>query len=206
MNDNISFRRLKTLIKTKGYNMGEFAQKCGLAATSLTSMCNDKRHPKTDLLAKVCSVLQVYPSEVVLFEKIKINENHFSDDKREKLPLEFSGELTYKPLWDFLADYLNEWNKSNEIKKTEKDFFDSIEPPRRLNGVKAPPSENLIKARNARWGEGYTSQRTNRTDYSKGLNAVTRTKLRNDKPLNLSVIYEICKKLGCTIDFVLSYK
>lgn len=207
MDTNISFRKLKTVIKTKGMTIASFAEKCEIPYTGISNICADRRVPKTDLLAKICSVLQVYPSEIVSFDGITVNEKYFTDEKREPLPKEFVGAVTYKPLWFFLADYLAEYNKGKEPseKKTENDFFDSIEPPRRLAGYKV--TEGLgKKGVAARFGEGYESERKNRTDYSKGLPAVTRVKLRNDRPLNLSLVYEVCKKLGCTIDFVVGYK
>lgn len=207
MNENISFRRLKANIKARGLSGKEVAEKCGMLPNSFSMICRGERMPKTDVVAKICSVLQCYPSEIISFDDIKERADYFTDDKREPLPKDFTGELTYKPLWVFLADYLAEVNRDKEkgLRKTENDLFNQIEPPRRLAGYKIP--EGIAqKAFTARFGEGYKSERTKRTDYSKGLPGPTRVKLRNDRPLNLSVIYEICKKLGCTIDFVMSYK
>lgn len=209
MNENISFVHLKTVIKTKGLSLASVAEMCGKKPTDISNIATNRRIPKTDLLAKICSVLGVYPSEVVAFGGIKVNENFFTNDKRQPLPNEFEGAVTYKPMWMFLDDYLADWNRSHpgEKQKTAKDLFDGIEPPRRVSGIEPPSRETMQKARDARFGEGYKAEKEyRRTDYSKGLPAETRTKLRNDRPLNLSVIYEICKKLGCTIDFVMSYK
>ena len=92
-------------------------------------------------------------------------------------------------------------------------LFDKIEPPRCMNGSKVSgPFEEQIqnmvkKSVEVRYGKNYIAKRTDRKPVEKkGLPAITRTKLRNDRPLNLSVIYEIYKKLGCSIDFVISYK
>ena len=205
--NNISFRKLKTIIKTKGLSIAEVAEMCGVLPTNISSICCDRRTPLTDFLAKICSVLKVYPSEIVSFDDITVNEEYFTNDKREPLPQEFTGTVTYKPMWLFLADYLAEYNREHpEAEKTENELFDQIEPPRRLKGQTCDMREISRKGVAARFGEGHISPRKNRTDYSHGLPAKTRVKLRNDRPLNLSVIYEICKKLGCTIDFVMSYK
>ncbi len=201
MNKNIDFRYLKTEIKAHGYSIKEFAEKCGKTATEISAVCNGIRQPKTDFVAKMCSILSCYPSDIVSFAGYEIKEKYFKKENRLSLPSEASGELTYKPLWLFLADYLAEHEG-----KTANDLFNQIEPPRRVNGVKAVDPEVLKKAREKLFGENYVPKRTKNTDYSKGLPSDTRTKLRNDRPLNLSVIYEICKKLGCSIDWVLSYK
>ena len=203
---NISFKRLKTEIKSRGQSLLSVAKYCGVSPTHISGVCTGVVTPRSDLLAKMCAALQVYPSELVDFEGIKINEEYFAEGKRKKLPAEFKGELTYKPLWLFLTDYLAEVNEGKEVKKTENDLFDQIDPPRRIRGLAKPDSQTIKKAVAARFGEGYVAKRQNRKKYDKGLPAATRTKLRHDRPLNLAVIYEICKFLGCSVDWVISYK
>ena len=198
--NKINFKRFRYVLMSKRMTGIELAERLGLRQQEISMISTGRRIPKTDLLARICCVLKCYPSEICSFEDITINEKYFSDDRRQPLPAEAAGELTYKPLWMFLADYLY-----NIEGKTPNDLFDQIEPPRRIKQIKAPAGL-FEKGVEARFGEGYKSERTKRTDYSKGLPAVTRTKLRNDRPLNLATIYEICKKLGCSVDFVLSYK
>lgn len=211
MNENISFRRLKTVIKSKGLSIKEVAGLCGLVPTQLSSIVNGRVQPLSDVVAKLCFALKCYPSEIVSFENIKINENYFSDEQREKLPVESDGELTYSPFWFFLSKYLEDVNKgkSKEEQKDHNDLFNQIDPPRRKNATeeqKKEMKEIVMKGVKARYGENHVAQYKRYTDYSKGLPQTTRSKLRNDKPLNLSVIYEICKFLGCSIDFVIGYK
>jgi DNA-binding Xre family transcriptional regulator len=201
MNENISFRHFKTILRSKGISIAELAKKLGVKSQGISAIATGIRQPKTDLLARICFILHCYPSEVVEFDGINVNEDYFKKENREPLPSEATGEVSYRPLWYFLDDYLVEHEG-----KTANDLFDQIEPPRRLKGYKAPVKEYYQKAVEARFGEGYKSERKNRTDYSKGLPAMTRVKLRNDRALNLEVIYEICRKLGCSIDFVMSYK
>ena len=211
MNENISFRRLGVMIKSKGYSVKEMAGLCELVPTQLSSIINGRVQPLTDVVAKLCYQLKCYPSEIVSFDGIVINEKYFTDDKREKLPVESSGLLTYSPFWFFLKEYLEEVNKGKDKKdqKDHNDLFNLIEPPRRKelsDEQKEQIKEAAKKSLEARYGKDHQSKRAARTDYSKGLPLATRSKLRNDKPLNLSVIYEICKFLGCSIDFVIGYK
>lgn len=125
----------------------------------------------TDTVAKISALLKVHPSEFVSFEGVKENEVYFGKERRESLPKESKGELTYKPLWCFMSEY-----QRGHKGKTANDLFDRIETGRKTS------------------------------DKYKGLSEEIRTKLRNDRPLNMSVIYEICKFLGCSIDFVMGYK
>jgi len=204
--NGISFRRLKVVIKSHGYSIQSFAAECGVSPNRISMIGNDVSIPKTDFVAKMCSILRVYPSEIVCFDGIKLNDRYFNDDMKQPLPEEAEGNVTYKPLFMFLVDYLADYNFIHETEKTENDLFNQIEPPRRVKGIKSEVQKYAKKSVESRYGKGYKSQRESRTDYSKGLPAITRTKLRNDRPLNLAVIYEICKKLGCPVDFVMGYK
>lgn len=204
--NGISFRRLKVLIKAHGYSIQGFAKECGVSPNRISMICNDVSIPKTDFVAKMCSILKLYPSEIVCFDGIKLNEKYFNDDMKQPLPKEAVGDVTYQPLFMFLVDYLADYNFDHDTNKTENDLFNQIEPPRRLKGYESCVKDYAQKSVEARFGKGYVSKSKKRTDYTKGLPSATRTKLRNDRPLNLAVIYEICKKLGCPVDFVMGYK
>jgi DNA-binding Xre family transcriptional regulator len=193
--------KLKVQIKAKGLSVKEFSEKNGYKPHDISAICSGTRIPKTNTLARLCWQLQCYPSDIVTFTGYEVNAEYFSKSEREPLPSEAEGELSYKPLWLFLAEYL-----ADHEGKTPNDLFNKIEPPRRVNGSKHTDPEVLKKARDKLFGENYVPKRTNNTDYSRGLPSDTRTKLRNDRPLNLAVIYEICKFLRCSIDFVMSYK
>ena len=189
---------------SRGIKNYQLAEMCGFEKTEISNLCTGRRRPMTDFIAKVCAALKVYPSEIVSFEDIETG-SYFLTCQREPLPKEFSGELTYRPFWIMLTRYLDAYNRVNGTKLTHNDIFNKIDPPRRKKG--AVPSEEVInKLKTSKYGEDYKSKRKNRTDYSKGLPAVTRVKLRNDRPLNLEVIYEICKYIGCSIDFIMGYK
>lgn len=166
----ISFGKMKYRLLGKG-SVQETAESCGIKGTYLSGIYRGRIMPLSSTLAKVCSVLKCYPSEVCDFTGYDIKAGYFTDDKRVKLPEETRGEVTYKPLWVFLGEYC-ESHKG----KTANDLFDRIETGRK------------------------TSNRY------KGLSEEIRTKLRNDRPLNMNVIYSICKFLGCSIDFVMGYK
>ena len=167
---DISFSKMKYAVMMNGSVKG-VAERCGVSGTYLSGIYSGRIMPLSSTLAKVCSVLRVYPSEVCEFTGYEVKAGYFTDDKRQRLPERNEGEVTYKPLWMFLSEYLE-----NHKGKTANDLFDRIETGRKTS------------------------------DKYKGLSEEIRTKLRNDRPLNMSVIYEICKFLGCSIDFVMGYK
>lgn len=200
----IDFSVLKDYFKDNGIKMSFVAEKIGIASSRLTTIVRNVAYPTTDTLARICSVLRLPASRVVRFNGIEIND-YFLDKQPPYTPPETAdGVVTYKPLWLFLEEYLSEHKG-----KTADDLFDKIEPDRRKNNVYCGFTKEVIqKALEARGiTEGYeVKEKRNRRDYSVGLPYVTRTKLRQDRPLNIRNIYDICKYLGCSIDFVMSYK
>lgn len=209
MNENISFRNLKIVIKMKGMTIKSVTELCAEHASNISNICTGKRIPLTSLVAKICSILKVYPSEIVSFDDIEVNEELFPRSKREPLPFEFTGDVTYKPFWVFLAKYIEDWNKTHENKIDHNDIFNQIKSCRKemvTEEQRLKFQEAAKKGVEARFGEGYVAKYKNHYDYSNGLSLSTRTKLRNDRPLNIATIYEICKYFHCSIDYVMGYK
>ena len=200
----IDFSVLKDYFKDNGIKMSFVAEKIGIASSRLTTIVRNVAYPTTDTLARICSILRLPASRIVRFNGIEINDYFFDKTPPYNPPETADGVVTYKPLWLFLEEYLAEHKD-----KTADDLFDKIEPARRKNNVYCGFTEEVIqKALEARGiTEGYeVKEKRNRRDYSSGLPYATRTKLRQDRPLNIRNIYDICKYLGCSIDFVMSYK
>lgn len=219
MSDNeyqeiISFSKLKSMIISRRTTIKYLSEDIGLAQANLSAIITGWRYPKTDIIAKMAYVLKVPCSEIIEFKGIEPNpvqsewfEKH---EMKYRPPEDAKGNLSYAPLWELLEGFLetvNQSKKEGEADKTANDIFDKIEPYRRRNGMgNGLSEENLKKALRARGiEEGHISPRE-RHYKAKGLTPSTRTKLRNDRPLNIRQIYDICKYLGCGIDWVMSYK
>lgn len=197
----ISFRRLKEVLNENRIKNYELANAVGCETTQISGIINGVAFPKTDLLAAICRALSVPASEICTFTGYDIKP-YFKDMRVPYVPAkDAEGKVTYRPLRRFLEEYLREHEE-----KTADDLFDKIEPSRRRNGQFNRAS--IKKALEARGiTEDYEVKRERaRRDYTKGLPFLTRTKLRQDRPLNIRNIYDICRFLGCSIDFVMSYK
>ncbi len=202
----ISFSRLKELLQERGIKVKEFAETLGIASSAVSGfITSHTAFPLTDAIAKICYCLKVPVSEICVFKGIEISP-YFRERELFYKPSEDSvGEVTYRPLRRFLENYLE-----NHPDKTADDLYDKIEPARRRNGQvnKEILGKNVRKALLARGitADYEVKEKRARRDYSKGLPYEVRTKLRRDRPLNIRVIYDICKYLGCSVDFVMSYK
>ncbi len=209
-NELISMAPFKGVLESKGVKIKWVAEQCGIRPDRFTAIGTGRSLPKTDLLVKIANALNVPCSQIVEFKDIEPN----SMQKKwfEENPLTFkngtTGELTYEPFWMLIDGFLktvNEGKGKDEPLLTAKDLMDSIEPYRRRNGlVFGLNEENLEKSIAAR---GQTRKLDSKRVYkAKGLTPETRTKLRQNRPLGLQTIYDICKKLGCSIDWVVGYK
>lgn len=212
--DFITIEPLKRAVKEHGIKVKWLAERLNMHPAQITTMTRGLSLPKTDIIAKMAYVLKVPCSEIIEFKGIEPNpvqsewfEKH---EMKYRPPEDAKGDLSYAPLWELLEGFLetvNQSKKEGEADKTANDIFDKIEPYRRRNGMgNGLSEENLKKALKARGiEEGHVSLRE-RHYKAKGLTPSTRTKLRNDRPLNIRQIYDICKYLGCGIDWVMSYK
>ena len=201
----ISFRRLKECLQERQLKIVDFSRELGLDRTQVSGIINGVAFPKTDIIARLCFALKVPASEICTFSGYEISPYFKDKELLYKPPEDASGDLTYRPLRRFLEEYLREHKD-----KTADDLFDKIDPARRRNGQynEDGVKKAIKKALEVRGiTEGYEIKwAKDRRDYTKGLPYKTRTKLRQDRPLNIRNIYDICRFLGCSIDFVMSYK
>lgn len=207
----IDFSKLKAYLKSEGRSIVWLSDKCGVDRVALSQIVRNVAFPKTDLIAKIASALKVPVSQIVEF-KLDADEKKMAWFKDKVLPYlpdgENKGEVTYKPLRILTDMYLDYINGLKDSDKTANDLYDLIEPYRRRNRIGAEVKREWIeKAMEARgYDAGYKSERTDRKYRAKGLTPLTRSKIKNDKPLNIRAIYDICNFFGCSVDWVMSYK
>lgn len=204
----IDFSKLKRYLDGKGIKVKFLADKLGIFPNRLSQICKNNIFPKSDMVAKIAFILNVPVSEIVDF-KIIAGENKMKWFEGKALPYspdgEIKGEVTYEPLRLMMNMYLDYLYDNTGKEKTINDLFDLIEPCKRRNGLTGT-SGMYKKAMEARgYEEGYKSAR-DRKYKAKGLIPQIRTKLRNDVPVNMRTIYDICNFFGCSVDWVMSYK
>ncbi|MBO7715751.1 MAG: helix-turn-helix transcriptional regulator [Methanobrevibacter sp.] len=185
----VDFKKLKACIIAKGMSVKGLGEEIGVRGSYISAVIGGRVIPKSDMVAKMCGVLKCYPSEIMEFEGISVDERFFSKDKR--VPLTGGKELSYGPLWYFILEY-----KKTHPERDAKWIFDLIKTETKVNEKAA---EALRESRKERYG-------VEKEKETVGLNKAIRTKLRKNRPLNLEIIYAICKSLRCTADFVIGCK
>lgn len=207
----VDFSGLKAVLDERGTRYSFVADKVGIRSDVIGRIFRNEVFPKTDLIAHIACVLKVPVSDIVTF-KMDVDEKKKAWFDGKVLPYspdgESKGEVTYEPLRLMMTMYLDYINAVKDSDKTADDLFDLIEPYRRRNGLNAELKREWIeKSLIARGYEpGYKSKRTDRKYNAKGLTPQTRTKLKNDRAVNIRTIYDICNFFGCSVDWVMSYK
>ena len=209
-NEVIDFTRLKKTLDERGMKSKFIADKLGIIPTNFSKICRNAKLPLTDVIARIAWVLKVPLSEVVDFkiEPDPVKAKWFDSHHLPYLPTDNAeGKLTYQPLWNFLDMYLDYLYQETGKEKTANDVFDLIEPYRRRNNIRCGACKEIaMKSVEARFGKDYKPATRRRKYKAKGLTPETRHRLRADLPVNIRTIYDICKFLGCPIDWVVSYK
>ena len=206
----IDFTQLKKTLDERGMKSKFVADKLGIIPTNFSKFCRNAKFPLTDVIAQIAWTLKVPVSKIVSFTLT-------CDEKKKKWfegkylpylpPDNAQGVLTYQPLWNFMDMYLDYLYQTTGKEKTANDVFDLIEPYRRRNHIKSGTDQDISKLSvEKRFGENYEAKTKKRKYVAKGLTPEVRTKLRNDRPLNIRTIYDICNFLGCPVDWVVSYK
>ena len=199
---------LKETVKEKRTVLSYIVEDTGIPQPRLSSIMTGWVYPKSDTVAKIAWSLKVPVSKVVRFniDANNVKMKWFSERELPYSPSdEAKGEVTYEPLRLMMNMYLDYLYEQTGKEKTVNDLFDLIEPCKRRNGLTGT-SGMYKKAMEARgYEEGYKSQRV-RTYKAKGLIPQIRTKLKNDVPISMRTIYDICNFFGCSVDWVMSYK
>lgn len=206
----ISYSVLKETLDERGMKVKFLAEKLGVHPSVVSDICRNVCFPKTDLLARICSVLNVPASKVVSFRidcDDKKKEWFASRELPYSPPSEPEGVLTYEPFRLMTAMYLEYYNSLSESDKTLSDLLDRIEPYRRRNGLVTPVRPDFVKKSLVARGydEDYKSERERHYE-RKGLTPEMRLRLKKDRPLNIRSVYDICNFFGCSIDWIMSYK
>lgn len=206
----IDFSGLKDLIKAKRTTVSYVAQDAGISVQRVSRLITGWDIPKTDALAKIAFALRCPVSEVVKFKNIVPSAQQKKWFEEHELPYQppadAKGEVTYEPLRALLEIYLIYLEEQTGKEKNANDLLDLIEPYRRRNNIKSGVNAEVAKAGvEAKYGKGYEAE--NKRKYvPKGIIPEIRTKLKNDRPVNIRTIYDICNFFGCSIDWVMSYK
>ena len=200
--DVINFDQLKVTMAKRGISRKCLAESVGINDFVIGNYTSKRTYPNTGVLAKICAVLQCSVNEVVEFTGYDIKEKYKSHWDKYIEP-RWNG-LSYEPLRRlFRSTYADDW------KQKLADFYDIVPRPD-LSDKQKYAVDKMNKARDAQIQEviaagKYKGSSDGYKSYGKGLTREYRRSIADDEPIPLPRLYDICKALHCTPDWVMTY-
>lgn len=194
----IDFSRMRGVISDRKIRMTELASITGIGYSSLQQLVYNMRLPSSEPLARICGVLECSVNDVMEFSGYEVDERYKVHRTGYYPPV--YNEVTYEPLRQlFRREYGGGW------KKKLAELFDNVEPMEkteseedRRNRIKK--AHETLRRKGVEF-KGGCGQRCR-----PGLTTAIRAKLNDDENVSLIFIYNICKVLRCTPDYVMDYK
>lgn len=188
--DNIDFSRLKEKLLKNGITLKEMSNRTGIGYSTMEQFIYGMSLPRTDKLMKLCAELRCSANDIVEFKGFEPSKR-YETHRTDYYPPVY-GRLTYEPLRRlFLGFYGEKWkSKLTEFygtlshKVTEKQLRAAEKVVPVMTGKDIKVSQDLERA---------------------GLTPRVRRNLDNDRPVDIKILYDICKALKCTPDYVIDY-
>lgn len=196
--DNVSFDGLKKKIDDSPWTRAQICSCFRINATVLSNTFSGYSLPNSDVLAKFCSLFECSICDLVEFKGYEIKEEFREPYFRTYEP-DFHTGISYEPLRQY-------FKSKDEVhwRDLMDEFFSRVEKLE-LNKNQQESVSKLISSIPPRIKTG-KKPRSPFVQHPGGLISSTRYKLRHDEPVQLKIIYCICRTLGCTPDYVMSYK
>lgn len=198
--DVIDFSPLKALMAERGLTLKGVADLAGTKDYIICNYISKKTLPNTEALARLCAALQCSADKVVKFTGYDVKDAY-------KVPWDGYGKsrwnrVTYNPLKILFKNfYGNDWR----TKMTE--FYDKIPKPDLSEAQKEAQQRRLdgIKSYWQKKQEEEGQKKSVSTRHKEGLSQECRNCIASDDPIPLPRLYDICKALHCTPDWVMTY-
>lgn len=198
--DVIDFSPLKSLMNERGLSLRGVADLAGTKDYLIGNYISKKTFPNTEALAKLCAALQCSVDKVVKFTGYDVKDSY-------KIPWDGYGKprwnkLTYEPLRMLFQGVYNEnWQKKliefyDIIPRPELSEAQEAHIKKRIESVK-----NYWKEKAKEEGRGPIETKRKQT----GLREECRADIGANRAIPLPRLYDICKALHCTPDWVMTY-
>ena len=198
--DVIDFSPLKGVLAERGLTREAFAGSLGIKVCTLDNYTSGRAFPNTEALARICAVLQCSTDKVVKFTGYDVKDAY-------KTPWAGYGRarwnrVTYNPLKILFKNF---YGSNWRIKMTE--FYDKIPKPN-LSEAQKEAQQKRVDGVKSYWQKKQESEGQKKsvsTRHKEGLSQECRNCIASDEAIPLPRLYDICKALHCTPDWVMTY-
>lgn len=192
MKGKITYEGLKSKMRLYHLNNTGVGMIMGVSGETIRAMFFEKLYLKTDRWAKLCEYFKCGMNDLVEFHGFEIKPRYQKPFFVYYEPMLHG--VSYEPLRILFENtYGDKW------KTKLNDFFDKVKTPVQPRSDKEEHQKQFRKI--AFGDENYVPKKED----GYGLTTVIRSKIRQDKPVMLKLIYNFCEVLGCTPDYIMSY-
>lgn len=178
--NKISFLQLINILTERNLTIPQLCRNAGVDVASIRQAIKGQVLLMTGTLAKIAAYLKVPMSQIIEFNGYEMKpefSKRYGVFENFEIPEVILGEPSYQPFRDFV--------KSLYQYKSLTEIFNKIEP----HSIKKQEVSTKVSKR----------QHT-------GISFYVRSKITQNKSINVEVIYKICKLLQCNVDFVFGWK
>ena len=194
----INFRKIGDTARKKVLFLNEVAARAGISKYAITNVMASRYIPTTEVVIGICAAMECSITDVVEFSGFEIRDLYKgrSGFVAHKAAVDELYKVSYEPLRQLFKDnYKDNW--LNKLKQ----FFDVIPKIDMTESDKARVERMTL----AKFGPELAEKLTYNLK-TVGLSQNVKYAILNDRPINFRYVYNICKTLYCTPDFVVTYK
>lgn len=191
--NKIDYSGILRIAEKRGHSLLSASKACGIKYQHMRSIAKYNHDPMTDDIVAICINLHCTPEDVMKFDFEFKHEDY-------KCALKEGGVLTYDPLRLLIIDNA----RAGKAPTTMKEFYKLLQ---RQNNWSEENRDKVTKAMLESRGIDFDEVQKNgpRRRFI-GASANIRAKINNDRPVRVSIIYEICKVLNCSPNSIIGIK
>ncbi len=199
----ISLEKIKAVGILRGITIRAMAEASGYSESHFWNVLEGRFIPDTEHIAKLCAFLECSVDDVVEFYGYEVKEIYTKKDPFiEHTPK--TGEIytvSYEPLRNLILYHYGQ--KNYNIKMTE--LLNKI-PVLGSTEKQRENMQKVLQGNRERFKEKGVLGTGGVNKLDGGIGGKKKMCFKHDRPLNMRYVYSLCKLLGCTPAWVMTYK
>lgn len=199
--DLIDFGKLKSLAFKRGLSMSALGRNSGISGPHCINIIAGRFIPGTETVARICGYLECSVDEIVDFKGFEVKEYYKGRDPF--VPHEAEEDVLYRTSFEPLRQLLLDVYGEEQYPVKMRELMSKIEP---VGGTEIQ-IERISVLHEKKIADDISRGKRGEGHGSYGRIPGTRQAcFRRDRPINMRFVYNLCRVLGCTPAWVLTYK
>lgn len=194
----VDMSALRTVPALKGMSQASVYRAAGISMSHWGNMIHGRFIPPTETVAKICAALQCSVDEIIKFNGIEVKDTFKKIDPFVEHTPDTTGTyaVSYEPLRNLIMSHYG-----NRMYKQKMDELLQKIP---LVGGTEKQKANMELRQEVRRKE-IAERGTTGTGIPPKVRSMM-LRFKTDKPINMRYVYNLCKVLGCTPAWIMTYR